>query len=190
MLGHLRRLRGRGKRGTIQTRSILNVGLVQTRHAPAGDIDSCQVSGSAVTATGPIAAQRAFRRASPYRRVQCGYGSPCSFPAYTCNRMDSSRQLAFSTRARVNRESVIEANRTCSVLLSYEQQSLQMPNRRITIMLNANQSKRITAPLEDRMSRTTCAIISLHKQVTSPWSRSRILYLDGEVRWLYLPGTD
>jgi len=44
MLGHLRRLRGRGKRSKHDQS---NVGLVRTRHTPAGDIDSCQVRGFA-----------------------------------------------------------------------------------------------------------------------------------------------
>ena len=40
-------------------------------------------------------------------------------------------------RARVNKESVIEANCTCSVLFSYKQQPLKMPSHRIIIALNA-----------------------------------------------------
>ena len=60
-------------------------------------------------------------------------------------------------RARVNRESVIEANRACSVLLSYEEQPQKIPE---AIVLNANQSKCITVLIPSLMSRTTYMVIS------------------------------
>jgi len=81
-------------------------------------------------------------------------------------------------RAQVNRESVIEANCTCSILLSYEEQLLKIPK---AIVLNANQSKCITVLIPSLMSRTMYMVISYTSGEWVPGQRVGYWILMG--RW-------